>query len=789
MKDFERVRDIKSAAQWRLFDIPGVHAVGIGEKYVDGKPSGESSILVLVVAKKPLDQLKPEEVIPSEIDGLKTDVIQVPMPRLVMASNPSNITVNQINALSFRLEGEPKPGAGLLVTVEFTVNPVPDVPPSFAIAYETREYDTLESIARGLTDRFNAQGINVTRGGAQLTLTPPAGITIQITNVPEVTAVDDHQYFDDWVRGGIQLAPASAGGDFGTLGCIATTAPTSDYPQGRVVALTNHHVVRPKTTAPTNLVTKRGANAQQIVLASSDGGPITERSVLSVAITPDPTAKTDVDEAEYLTAKGDTPTNVANGIRTILTGLGFTVSAPAPGPNPGDIMIAVTGLRTRAAARGPLLTTDDFAAAIDRNSITYSGTVGGDDDGIFLDIFPGGSVPSFGVFVNPPKDSDGNAMAKKVWQAFNALPAAVKGTVTMDEPHANVITLHNVEVVESRITHDIRIGQPDDSFGSSCCHCCSHRIGRVLDARCDLDVALIQLDPDIKYKPEIQDLHLVAGVESPAQNMTVFKRGRATQRNDAAHGGIIRGTDVSGRVDGTLRFFNNAFLVQSVTNSPFSVPGDSGAAIVNAANKVVGINWGAHGIWAYATPIDLIVAAYPDLALNFAPAPAAGQDPSAVRVVPKPAAHMEAAADPRGMAVPPSLASAPIRDRLLEAEKEIAAMPAGRRYADLIRSHFSEGLKLINGNRKVATVWHRNGGPELLQAIFNVIQRRDQRLPLELQGRPLSECLSRILRVMARYASPRFATDLELHGTRLAGMAGLSYNDVLSTLQSWSEEQ
>jgi hypothetical protein len=675
-----------------------------------------------------------------------------------------------------------------LVIVEFTITPVPDVPPSFAAAYETRDFDTLESIARGLTDRFNAQGVNVTRGGTQLTLNPPAGITIQITKVG-VTAVDDHQYFDDWVRGGIQLAPSSAGGDFGTLGCIATTAPTADYPQGRVVALTNHHVVRPKTIAPTNLVTKQGADAQQIVLASGDGGPITERSVLSVAITTDPTAKTDANEVEYLTAKGDTPTAVANGIRTILTGIGFTVSAPAPGPNPGDIMIAVTGFRTRATARGPLLTTDDFAAAVDRNSITYTGIVDGDDVGIFLDIFPGGSAPSFGVFVNPPKNSNGNAMATKVWEAFKALPDAVRGAVTMDQPHANVITLHSVEVVESRITYDTRIGQPDDSFGSSCCHCCSHRIGRVLAARCDLDVALVQLDPGIKYKPEIRDLHLVAGVETPAQNMTVLKRGRATQRNDAAHGGIIRGMDVSGRVDTTFRYYNNALLIQSATSSPFSVPGDSGAAIVNTDNKIVGINWGAHGIWAYATPINLIKDAFPDLALDFAPAPAAGQDPNAVRVVPKPAAHMEAAAEPRTVAMQPSMTSQRVRDRLLEAEKEIAAVPAGREYADLIRSHFHEGQRLVNGNRKVATAWHRNGGPEMLQAIFNIIQRRDQRLPLELQGRPLSECLARIMRVMTRYASPRFATDLELHGARLAGMAGLSYKDVLSTLQSWSEEQ
>jgi hypothetical protein len=544
--------------------------------------------------------------------------------------------------------------------------------------------------------------------------------------------------------------------------------------------------VRPETPDPTNLVATVNPGGQ-IVLSLSNANPIATDSVVAVDIY-DGTGTTVIAEAEYVTAPGDTLANVVNGLAAVVTGLGLGLTV-----TPSGSTLTITGAPIFAVTRGPLQSTDDFSAAVDRNSITYTGTVGGDDDGIYLDIFPGGSNPSFGVFVNPPKNSDGNAMATTVWQAFNALPAALRGSVTMDQPHANIITLHNIEAVESRITHDIRIGQPDASFGSSCCHCCSHRIGRVMDVRFDLDVALIQLDPDIKYKPEIRDIDLVAGVTPPTASMTVFKRGRTTQRISAASAGVVRAVDVAGHVittgvAATLRFYNNVFMVQSANNFPFSLPGDSGAAVTDGAHNLVGINWGHSGLIAFATPIDVIIAAFPALALNFAPAPAAGQDAHAVRVVPKPAAHMEAVADPRVRAVP-SMASAPIRDRLLEAEKEVVVMPAGRKYADLIRSHFAEGLKLVNGNRKVATAWHRNGGPELLHAIFNVIQRRDQRLPLELQGRPLSECLARILRVMARYASPHFAADLELHGPRLAGMAGLTYNDVLSTLQSWSEEQ
>jgi len=784
MPDFEHIRPVKERVEAKLRTYPGVHAVGIGEKYVDGKPTGEPSILVLVVEKKPLGQLKPEEVVPSEIEGIKTDVLAVPMPRLLMAANPNNIIYTPVSSKSFRLDGQPKPGAGLLVTVEFTATPTSFKPPLFAITKETSENDTLESIAARFTDDFNSHdglGLQALRGGSQVTVTEQAGGTFAISNVT-ITAVDDHKYFDDWVRGGIQIAVVPDAHGSGTLGCIATTKPTLAFPQGQVVGLTNHHVVRPETTSDTNLAAALDpTNSTQIIVKSTDGKPITPRSVLAVVISNSSLSA----EAEYLTVEGNTPTDVVSGTATVITGLALSgVTA-----SPAGSTLTVTGGDLLVTARGPLGPKGDFSAAVDKNSIAFNGTVEGDDCGIYLDIFPGNSAPSFGVFVNSAKNANGNVMATKVWEAFKALPGAVKGSVTMDEPSANVITLHNIEVVESRITHDIRVGQPDPSFGSSCCHCCSHRIGRVLNSRFDLDVALIQLDPGIKYKPEIQDLGLVPGVEPPAQDMTVLKRGSVTQRTTPATGGTIRVVNLTGSAQDTLRFYDNSLLIQSVNTSPFAAPGDSGSAVVNSAsNKVVGLLWGGADIWGYATPIDLIVAAFPDLALDFAPAPATGQDAHAVRVVPKPAAHMVAAADPRARAVP-SMSSPPIRDRLLEAEKEVIASPAGRRYAGLIRSHFDEGLKLINGNRKVATAWHRNGGPELLQAIFRVIQLNDQRLPTQVQGRPLSECLTQILRVMSRYASPLFAADLELHGPRLAGMAGFSYNDVLSTLESWSEEQ
>jgi len=79
MDEKEIVR-IKQRAEEELLKIPGVHAVGIGAKDVAGKPTGEICIKVFVVRKKFLGDIPPDERIPPEIDGVATDVYEVPPP-------------------------------------------------------------------------------------------------------------------------------------------------------------------------------------------------------------------------------------------------------------------------------------------------------------------------------------------------------------------------------------------------------------------------------------------------------------------------------------------------------------------------------------------------------------------------------------------------------------------------------------------------------------------------------------------------------------------------------------
>ena len=81
--DTEALRTAKRNARAGLLAIPGVHAVGIGPKMVGGAPTSELAIVVFVLRKKPVAELAADHVIPDEIDGFKTDVVQRRMPTLM----------------------------------------------------------------------------------------------------------------------------------------------------------------------------------------------------------------------------------------------------------------------------------------------------------------------------------------------------------------------------------------------------------------------------------------------------------------------------------------------------------------------------------------------------------------------------------------------------------------------------------------------------------------------------------------------------------------------------------
>jgi hypothetical protein len=73
---------IKDRVAARMLAIPGVHAIGVGAKQVGGERTDEVAIAVFVERKRPLDEIPPQERIPAEIEGVRTDVVETPVPTI-----------------------------------------------------------------------------------------------------------------------------------------------------------------------------------------------------------------------------------------------------------------------------------------------------------------------------------------------------------------------------------------------------------------------------------------------------------------------------------------------------------------------------------------------------------------------------------------------------------------------------------------------------------------------------------------------------------------------------------
>lgn len=60
-----------------LLSKPGVFAVGLGEKYSNGQPTGKQALVCSIAKKVPLAQLAEEDKIPKDLDGVPTDIIEI----------------------------------------------------------------------------------------------------------------------------------------------------------------------------------------------------------------------------------------------------------------------------------------------------------------------------------------------------------------------------------------------------------------------------------------------------------------------------------------------------------------------------------------------------------------------------------------------------------------------------------------------------------------------------------------------------------------------------------------
>ncbi len=109
------------------------------------------------------------------------------------------------------------------------------------------------------------------------------------------------------------------------------------------------------------------------------------------------------------------------------------------------------------------------------------------------------------------------------------------------------------------------------------------------------------------------------------------------------------------------------------------------------------------------------------------------------------------------------------------------SFPSGHHWGALVSRHFDEVLRLINTNKRVATVWHRNGGPALVRAALDISAAPEHaRIPASFGDEATSQQWARILASWQRYASPALVAAIDAHRAAILAFPGQSLQALLS---------
>ncbi len=318
------------------------------------------------------------------------------------------------------------------------------------------------------------------------------------------------------------------------------------------------------------------------------------------------------------------------------------------------------------------------------------------------------------------------------------------------------VLLSNAHVIgDFALGSEITVGQPTMS---SCCDTFSYPVGKVLrttdpkaDFDCDAAIAVIE---GIEAVPQVLEIGAVMGCREidksqASQQIPVQMRGAAT--GQVTKGRIYAWITEPRRMDYPSKgghFFyrdgTNQFEIFGDEGSrPFAQGGDSGSVILDMDRKVVGLLHGVIGDRAYAAPISYVLKR-----MNIRILSGAGEVP----IEPASTLALTLAADARTA-------------RLFDSS-------AGRAAVAVFEKHFDEVRSLVRENLRVAAVWRRNGGPEMVQALVDSATDLGRTLPAEVGGKPFGDTVRAVLRILEEHGSSTLRADIGKYGEFLAASGG-----------------
>jgi hypothetical protein len=359
-------------------------------------------------------------------------------------------------------------------------------------------------------------------------------------------------------------------------------------------------------------------------------------------------------------------------------------------------------------------------------------------------------------------------------------------TVPADPKQVYALTCHHVLFSTVAGVVGRKCGQPD--WGDSSTKCCRTTIGLSGPSHYQqdgIDAALIRLDPGTEWLAEIHQIGFVVGkydltlADAQPSTYQLRKRGRTLRLT----GGPLQAIGVPGfitpppgsalpnrHITNGIMISPNPSLSDPAATVWFAQQGDSGAAVVNADNKIVGqiIGVNPQG-WGIAQPIADVISTFAadGVVMDVATATKLGDK----RIVPNAAPDVAA---PTGFELP-----AAVRQMQIDLDRTAQ----GRDLVSVWLRHSTELNQLVNHNRRVAVAWRRANGPEVLREVMRAADEPTFSLPATIDGEPADRVLLKFLRVTERYASPPLQCDLARHAAFLASLPGRSYEEIVRGLE------
>ena len=329
------------------------------------------------------------------------------------------------------------------------------------------------------------------------------------------------------------------------------------------------------------------------------------------------------------------------------------------------------------------------------------------------------------LYANSGRDGD---------PVFQPAPTSIEPADLADLPKRPKDDTNKIAVIRRKVISDKVDGAIAKVDVSSCCHCCG-----------------------IHYTNDINGLSeggrpprtTIVGDETAVSGMPVFKYGQKTLRTE---GRVVDDNYPTFTISrgGQNYTFNGQIAIQNVDHSvAFSEHGDSGSAVINLDNKIVGL------LFAGGANLDVHGTRQPFVSL----ANHIHDVLTALNIrIPYGANVVTTAGEP--LADVPVL-EAPVPEPYRALRERLEARPSTARLVALGERHRDEIVALVNQRHRVTLAWHRCQGPALLATVMAAVRDGHYRMPGAINGVAPRDALVRMREVLIEHGSAALRATLQ----------------------------